>query len=65
MKKFAFVLLLLTGGCANMQPLDLGIELEALGGLIKVAPQITVGDGQIGPRSIDVEIDKEALRGDE
>ena len=47
---------LLLTACETMQPVEMGLEISALGGLVKVAPKFTVGDGEVGPTSVDVEI---------
>ena len=56
MKKIICLTALLLGGCETMQPVEMGLEISALGGLVKVAPKFTVGDGEVGPTSVDVEI---------
>jgi len=61
MKKTLLATLLLLTGCGSiqMQPVDLGLQVEALGGLFKIKPQISVGDGKVGPSAIEVEFNKE------
>lgn len=60
MKKtlLATLLLLTSCGSIQMQPMDLGLQVEALGGLFKVKPQISIGDGKVGPSAIEVQFDK-------
>ncbi len=47
-------------GCSglNLQPLDLKLKVEALDGLVSVEPEVVVGDGKIGPTSIEIEDEK-------
>jgi len=60
MKKtlLATLLLLTSCGSIQMQPMDLGLQVEALGGMFKVKPQISIGDGKVGPSAIEVQFDK-------
>tara|TARA_R100001198_G_C5030285_1_gene96304 strand:+ start:115 stop:360 length:246 start_codon:yes stop_codon:yes gene_type:complete len=60
MKKtlLATLLLLTSCGSIQMQPMDLGLQVEALGGLFKVKPQISIGDGKVGPSAIEVQFDR-------
>ena len=60
MKKtlLATLLLLTSCGSIQMQPMDLGLQVEALGGLFKVKPQIYIGDGKVGPSAIEVQFDR-------
>ena len=51
--------LFFTVGCETMQPVELDLQLEALGGLVKVKPRVVVGDGKVGPTNIEVEIQQE------
>jgi hypothetical protein len=39
-----------------MAPIDMGFEVSALGGLIKVKPEFSIGDGKVGPTSVAVEV---------
>lgn len=60
MKKMLMLpLILLAAGCESlsMPPVDLDLEFSALGGLVQVRPQITIGDGEVGPTAIEVDID--------
>ena len=43
----------------SMEPVDLGLELEAFGGLFRVKPQISIGDGKVGPTAVEVEFSKQ------
>ena len=59
-KTLVATLLLLTGcGSMQMQPVDLGLEVKALGGLFTIKPQISVGDGKVGPSAVEVEFKTE------
>ena len=60
MKKtlLATLLLLTSCGSIQMQPMDLGLQVEALGGMFKVKPQISIGDGKVGPSAIEVQFDR-------
>lgn len=59
-KTLVATLLLLTGcGSMQMQPVDLGLEVKALGGLFTIKPQISVGDGKVGPSAVEVEFKQE------
>ena len=49
-------------GCGSIPPTDLDVELELFGGLIKVNPAITIGDGKVGPTDVEVIIDEERLQ---
>ncbi len=55
MKKIICLTALFLSGCETMQPVDMSFELNALGGLIKVKPAFTVGDGELGPTSLEIE----------
>jgi len=56
MKKLTCILaLLLVTSCETMQPVDMSFEVNALGGLIKVRPAFTIGDGHVGPTSLEIE----------
>jgi hypothetical protein len=62
MKKVACIIFItLSSGCANMQPVDMSFEVNALGGLIKVKPSFTVGDGRVGPTSVQVETEESSM----
>jgi len=63
MKKFVIAAVVLLAGCGSVPPIDLQLELEALGGLVKVNPAITIGDGKVGPTGVEVIIDEEKLNG--
>jgi len=54
----ATLFLLTSCGSIQMQPVDLGLQVEALGGLFKIKPQISVGDGKVGPSAIEIEVNK-------
>ena len=54
----ATLFLLTSCGSIQMEPIDLGLEVEALGGMFKVKPQIFVGDGKLGPSAIEIEVKK-------
>ena len=54
----ATLFLLTSCGSIQMEPIDLGLEVEALGGMFKVNPQISVGDGKLGPSAIEIEVKK-------
>lgn len=55
MKKIICLVALFLSGCETMQPVDMSFEVNALGGLIKVKPSFTVGDGQVGPTALEIE----------
>ena len=55
MKPLLLTFVLFLSGCETMQPVDMSFELNALGGLIKVKPAFTVGDGELGPTSLEIE----------
>lgn len=61
MKPVLLGLLLVLAGCGSIPPTDMDVELELFGGLIKVNPAITIGDGKIGPTDVEVIIDEEKL----
>lgn len=63
MKKFVIAAVFILAGCGSMPPIDLDLQLEALGGLVKVNPAVTVGDGKVGPTEVEVIIDEEKLNG--
>ena len=46
-------------GTMSMEPVDLGLELEAFGGLFRVKPQVSIGDGKVGPTAVEVEFSKQ------
>jgi len=52
-------------GCASFPPVALDLKMDMLGGLISVAPAITIGDGKIGPTDVEIEINKGVLGEDE
>ena len=60
-KTLAATLIILMSGCGtmSMEPVDLGLELEAFGGLFRVKPQISIGDGKVGPTAVEVEFSKQ------
>lgn len=60
-KTLAATLLILVSGCGTiqMEPVDLALELEAFGGLFRIKPQVTIGDGEVGPTAIEVEVGEE------
>ena len=60
-KTLAATLIILMSGCGtmSMEPVDLGLELEAFGGLFRVKPQVSIGDGKVGPTAVEVEFSKQ------
>ena len=60
-KTLVATLIILMSGCGTVQlePVDLALELEALGGLFRIKPELTIGDGQVGPTSVSVEVGEE------
>lgn len=56
MKKIlTFVAVLLVAGCGHIPPVDVSAEVSALSGLIKVKPSFKIGDGKVGPTSVEFE----------
>jgi hypothetical protein len=62
MKLLLMGVALCLAGCGSIPPTDLDVELELFGGLIKVNPAITIGDGKVGPTDVEVIIDEERLQ---
>ena len=60
-KTLAATIIILMSGCGtmSMEPVDLGLELEAFGGLFRVKPQVSIGDGKVGPTAVAVEFSKQ------
>ena len=60
-KTLAATIIILMSGCGtmSMEPVDLGLELEAFGGLFRVKPQVSIGDGKVGPTAVEVEFSKQ------
>ena len=64
MDKYIIALIcIMLPGCSglNLQPLDLKLKVEALDGLVSVEPEVVVGDGKIGPTSIEIEVNEEVV----
>lgn len=58
----ASLVVLITGcGSLSMAPVDLSLELELFGGLFKIKPEIIIGDGNIGPTSVEVEVNTDEI----
>ena len=60
-KTLAATIIILMSGCGtmSMEPVELGLELEAFGGLFRVKPQVSIGDGKVGPTAVEVEFSKQ------